>query len=127
MTNEEYIRKAVELADGWEWKQSKYGTTFSRHFGEPGSLEYEHDFVAFWLSSPDCEDDVRFGLDALAAQLVRQVDAISKDVHIIKGCSIVLEFNEGYPHAIGAVEGEDRAMNTMKVIVDSKVLEQSDE
>lgn len=117
MSDKDIISKAVELADGWEWSERDNDRCFSRHFGEPGSLEYKHDFVAFHF---DCKEDVKFGLDALAAQLVRQVDAIA-DFRVDSFFDYVEVAQRG--RSLGRCGGPDRTMNTLRAIVESGVLD----
>lgn len=105
MNDSEIIRKAVELADGWG--------------------------ITMWLGRPmvhcpiDDIDGFHIGhlptvfLDALAAQLVRQVDAL-KMAHIViaQAQSTVMWPGNG-AHAMG----EGRTMNTLRAIVESGVLD----
>lgn len=95
-TNEWYIKCAVELADGW-----------SPHGG--------------WGDTAlNCDSANQRALDALAAQLVRQVDALSEptpDVIIHNGMTHI-----GWLHDAKQSHGSDRTMNTIKAIVDSGVL-----
>lgn len=96
MNNDDYIRKAVELADGWYITHIYDGEDIVAWTDR----QYPPSFV---LQSMD-----RWGLDALAAQLVRQVDAL-----------------EGYwVKNICCISGDDRTLNTIKAIVNSGVLEQ---
>jgi len=108
-TDQDYIRKGVELADGFEiadaWIWKIYGTP--QHF-RPAN------------------QPPQYLLDALAAQLVRQVDALAEvSVEVFQGWSAV---RDAEPPTISrfdlaAAYGPDRTMNTIKAIVDSKVLE----
>ena len=104
MTDEEYIKKGVELAEGWHDKNDAHS---SRIFVEscegyrgvlPGSKEL---------------------LDALAAQLVRQVDS-HPDAEIE---TYFMQTIVRVKSAPTIVEGPDRTMNTIKAIVDSEVLD----
>ena len=116
MSDQDYIRKAVELTDGWRLSDDKEPLIYLTD-------EIESDEISFmsW-SYPN------WMLDALAAQLVRQVDALEclyistghDAVHVIKisGCTHI---------GLKSVHGPDRTMNTLKAIVDSKVLEQNNE
>ncbi len=108
MIDEDYIRKAVELADGWEIEAEKDGrvwVTGARFSGTIGAL-----------TQPD--------LDALAAQLVRQVDALDNVDITIHGTFSDLEIHDGHGWLPKQMpEGPDRTMNTIKAIVDSKRLE----
>ena len=101
-----YIRKAVELAEGWE--------------------------LGVELLKTPCVNVVLLDdtipnlyLDALAAQLVRQVESIPHDwrwhpaVYVLTGSTDIYV----YKRRVANVFGPDRTMNTIKAIVDSKVLE----
>lgn len=120
MSDEEYIRKAVELADGF--KQRSEG--FIREFDDSGA-----NFINFYLEWPELEDELRFGLDALAAQLVRQVDALGPNYAMQLARDVVcvdIYEPEGprlLAHAQSCIDGPNRTMNTIRAIVDSKVLE----
>jgi len=111
MTDQDYIRKAVELADGWQLHPKNHafvGPTWPIQFSFNGRHQTPQQVK-----------------DALAAQLVRQVDALD-------GWELEAWPNETtlHPRGLGTefdscrfVEGKDRTMNTIKAIVDSKVLE----
>jgi len=111
MSDQDYIRKAVELADGWRWA---------------GDTWYGPMLICDTRIDTLLEDKWRFLLDALAAQLVRQVDALEclyistghDAAHVIKisGCTHI---------GLKSVHGPDRTMNTLKAIVDSKVLDRN--
>lgn len=109
MTDEEYIRKAVELADGWR---------VSYHAnGEVCTISNQDKLWQIgWCQSQ---------LDALAAQLVRQVDSspyrIESDLNGECWIWDSLDSTDGYP--LETAEGPDRTMNTIKAIVDSGVLD----
>ena len=112
MTDEEYIRKAVELAHG-RWEISDLtGNAF---------------VPPFYNSSYPLNTLEQWHLDALAAQLVRQVDALAEQIHevdISKG-EVWVGTCDSYDgiKGIAKVRGPDRTMNTIKAIVDSKALE----
>ena len=97
------IKKAVELADGWELT------------GEIVYPPWTHASVAMHCSNPST-----IIMDALAAQLVRQVDALEH-------CEILTSPRQSYVirHAKieSNAEGPDRTENTVNCIVDSRVLE----
>lgn len=102
MSDEEAIREAVMLADGW---------------GEPDKggvhvLCDDSELVCQW---PLCQHD----LDALAAQLVRQMDALGFPV-LIDPDRTEIEVDIGLPEWCAG--GPDRTMNTIRAIVDSGVL-----
>ena len=107
------IRKAVELADGWKmvsdcahppWVSIPNGPAFSLH--NPSQIL----------------------LDALAAQLVRQVDALNGN-WVTSSDEVVqvigpIEGPGGPSGVWHESEGVDRTLNTLRAIVESKVLEQ---
>lgn len=94
MNDQEYIRKGVELADDvWPWDFWKTGV---QDISEMSGLE----------------------IDALAAQLVRQVDASSPSSVAIYHGSTQVFADSGFTRR----KGDDRTMNTIKAIVDSGVL-----
>jgi len=109
MNNEQYIRKAVELADGWS-------------IGEMNS-----DVVHIPDTAYHGYIDLTYVKDALAAQLVRQVDALPNEYHLVSGReSLLIEIDDeaegmGFKN-IAWVEGPDRTMNSIKAIIDSGVL-----
>ena len=94
-TDEEYIRKAVELADNW--------LVF-----KPGQVTTLNGLVLD-LVDPDIEM-----LDALAAQLVRQVDGDLHSVCVRTDHSVVERWEYGKPIMESYAEGSDRTMNTIK-------------
>ncbi len=99
MIDQAIIRKAVELADGWLiWQDFRGGPEWiDTPFGERlyGNLAGSY-------------------LDALAAQLVRQVDALPGNRY----ADILLMFLEEPDR-----QTDDRTLDTIKAIVDSGVLE----
>ena len=118
MNDQDIIRKAVELADGWKW----YGTVIdvpvplnpvSQKFGLPAVY-----------------------LDALAAQLVRQVNSTKHseggfDVEIDPYMTRVRKWKVGSPdRGVETVsccdENDDPTMNTLRAIVESGVLSDVD-
>ena len=112
--NSDNISKAVELADGWGWAV----------YDEPESpllLEYadggmvDGDFCC----TPD--DIPQLLKDALAAQLVRQVDALAFPYDAV----FVTVGNTSVEWPIGTnyfVEGPNRTDNTINAILESGVL-----
>ena len=103
----EYIKAAVELADGWEWISDN-------RLGEVGLP----DSRLWYLRLPD--ESVIYK-DALAAQLVRQVDDTYAVWQFPIGVSVSSKDVED-AREFAMVNGPDRTMNTIKVIVDSGVL-----
>ena len=108
----DYIKAAVELADGYEWRgdAETLGGDKKPFVGMPyGVLSVSFKYL--------CRTPAH--LDALAAQLVRQVDANEFAGFKIEPNGTYVAFDddaEGYAH------GPDRTMNTIKAIVDSGVL-----
>ena len=110
------LRKAVELADGWRLSERGHIIYPSWHSHIGYSLE---ETVPEWV------------LDALAAQLVRQIDSLSHKMGITVWmdsqrsvvATIVHPRGIGSQHFLGVGEGDDRTMNTIKAIVESGVLE----
>lgn len=104
------IRKAIELADG------VYLDEYSHLIGMGSAV-----FI---------DDLQQYHLDSLAAQLVRQVDALDR-IHVstIPAGSEIWERVEaddgGWDGVqnLGSAQGPDRTLNTIKAIVDSGVLE----
>jgi len=110
VTDNEYVKKAVELAG---WQTTRLGNQRVKVFvpweegivKDIGYIDYPH------------------VLDALAAQLVRQVDAISGiDITIHQTFVDLEQCADGHWFSIAIPESEDRTMNTIKAIVDSGVL-----
>ena len=103
------IRKAVELADGFQLsKLTNDGTYFSLPHG------------GFLPPIIDCPQQY---LDALAAQLVRQVDDNGGYAVVIKRASTIIHGANDPPIFKHCSYGSDRTRNTIKAIVDSKILE----
>ena len=105
----DYIKRAVELADGWEYEQDDI---------EPECIYLSAADGTYWHldeESIPLTELPRILLDALAAQLVRQVDAsdYTFSSNVDRGASVGL---------IKHIDGPDRTMNTIKAIVDSGVL-----
>jgi len=96
----DYIRKAVELADGFGYAEGNIALKDRQQY------RVEAD-----MTEP-------FILDALAAQLVRQMDSRVIWLEIQRGTTRLKAGNE-----ITKEYGPDRTLNTIKAIVDSGVLE----
>lgn len=104
-------RRAVELADGWEWN---WGRAFS---------EDVNGLHAF-LFDDDKNPPAQWHKDAIAAQLVRQVDALDDAGLTVWGdqvCEIRDYSGEERIIAKGNA-GTDRTENTVNAILDSGVL-----
>ncbi len=101
MNDREYIRKAVELADGFQL------TGDGKHFSLPHGN--------YLPAIKNCPQQY---LDALAAQLVRQVDATNYEVRM-QACATTIFYGGKEFWQLG---GKGRTMNTIKAIVDSGVL-----
>lgn len=104
MNDQDYIKVAVELADGWALQRNERGVQYvlGPHFSMIMHFNHPIDWV----------------LDALAAQLVRQVDN-----QIGSWIEVSPTLTRAYGnHGDHKTEGPDRTMNTIKAIVDSRVL-----
>ncbi len=116
---EDYISAAAELV-GWLVDSN---TLTGRNFIELPQMSRETDLgiSAHWR---DFEDPV--AKDALAAQLVRQVDVIEWPNNVF----LTLERKRCYCNnnaGSGESRGHDRTMNTIKAIVDAGVLQPAGE
>ena len=103
MKDQDYIKAGVELADGWVAYDSSFlgGCYFATH------------------SYSQVPQPVRA---ALAAQLTEQVDATDDyGVYAEPTCTYVWEEDKDDAHQWNH-EGPNRSMNTIKAVVDSKVL-----
>jgi len=100
----DYIRKAVDLAAGWE--------RISDDVWMPLSGWPEGFLLPKLLGQVEC--------DALAAQLVRQVDATEQ--YIVQTSKKWAEVSEPSGDIHTYADVDDRTMNTIKAIVDSDVL-----
>ena len=108
MNDQDYIKAGVELADGWEWN---HGGAFC------------DDIARDLLFGRDRVELKRWMLAALVDQLTDQVDAlfdIDFDCH--KARSYLRKWT-GLHREEFTSAGQDRLMNSIKAIVDSKVLE----
>ena len=107
-----YVQRGVELADDFEIvsESDEWGVSIAL----PGHAEDMPHIVEVRDGLP------RWMLDALAAQLVRQVDdeMAIQSVQTYQFRSVVTDSADTW-----SVEGPDRTMNTIRAIVDSKVLE----
>ena len=113
MTDQDYIRKAIELADGWEPVDAIAGGMYMVIVtlpGEDGEFKVRiRDFTGLWL-------------DALVAQLVRQVDALAGERYVwLTVYRTQTDLASPDKENIWQ-KGPDRTMNTIKAIVDSEVL-----
>ena len=114
-----YIKAAVELADGFEYKGNE--TTMA------GSVRpFVETPIGFLSVSWDAFIKTPAYLDALAAQLVRQVDELPAQyyyhVEALRDETTVYESHGSCDSNKGMAFGPDRTMNTIKAIVDSGVL-----
>jgi len=114
LTDEQVIRKAVELADGW---REHRGTFICDEL--PMSWLFDRlDDAAF------NEDGYEAALDALAAQLVRQVDALyDTDLFFVDADRWMVRIEKHSIGTMGRSGGPDRTMNTLRAIVESGVLD----
>ena len=112
----DYIRKAVELADGWALERDSDDEPF--YLYQAGKADWYFDEGPMWLDSLP-----QIFLDALAAQLVRQVDALPIQLFESGGVGQALVWKSNHLMDKIEVRGDDRTLNTIKAIVDSGVLE----
>lgn len=107
MNNQEYIRKAAEIL-GWEMDAD--GWLYPPRDEVWGSLPSHVHWSWKWVQ------------DIIAAQLVRQVDALGPLECDVTAATtwIYCPSNDDASHP--AVIGKDRTMNTLRAIVDSGVL-----
>lgn len=112
MTDEDYIRKAVELAEGWTYRRG-------------GS----YDIVDFPDGSSECPALPMdpWWLDALSTQLRRQAIVhgylISSSNEVTQIKAVRDTYNTHVHEPVGRAQGKDFVMNDIKAIVDSKVLQ----
>ncbi|KKM71033.1 hypothetical protein LCGC14_1434620 [marine sediment metagenome] len=106
MNNQDYVRKAVKLADGWQLTNDE-----------------EYVIPPYGGYCPSIMNFERLFFDALAAQLVRQVDALNNIDVDCYGERIYLRVWSGLHRKEVEVVGTNRTMNTIKAIVDASVLE----
>ena len=111
--NPETLRKAVELADGWGLSDSElvlWPDTPGRYFDWPN---------IYLCYAAECQPMI----DALAAQLVRQVHAISPTIASVyvdpDSTTVYTRDDGGFKHEFESSQAE----NTINAIVASEVLE----
>jgi hypothetical protein len=103
MNDQDYIRKAVELADAWD-VVDRFGEDF---------IESPEGF-----GTPTKVNDQTL-IDALATQLVRQVDAMDEMLTSTgKGTAGIYQGDK----CLGWASGPDRTMNTIRAVVESGIL-----
>ena len=119
-----YVQKGVELADGWEWN-------WGRAFSYINNMN-----CALWGDGHLSSEPKPWHLDILAAQLVEQVLDLTFDLSIsIQGASfdapgMWVEITDMQLSDTQRFEFDAKAhysMNLIRAIVDSKVLEGSNE
>ena len=106
MNDQDYILKAAKLIG---WDADEEGWLYPPRNEIWGNLPSHVYFDWPWVK------------DLIAAQLVRQVDALD-DIR----CDVDSRYSEVWDdgqQTLGKCIGDDRTMNTIKAIVDSKVLE----
>lgn len=119
MNDQEYIRAGIELADGWDITHIFAGEDIAAY--NPKGAKYPE--ASFVLQSPS-----QSGLDTLAAQLVRQVDALAPAILFTSdfgGCVMLWQDSPEEDWHAGDcrnLKNNDRTMNTIKAIIDSEVL-----
>ena len=106
MTDQDYIKAGVGLADGWEIEGGIVYPPFRNH---PVAMSVENPHTPI--------------LDALAAQLVRQVDALDNLWVCIEDDRTSIQHDtDGTVAQLLQMEKPDRTLNTIKAIVDSGAL-----
>lgn len=119
MKDQDLIRKAFDLADGWEYEIEAVDPDYIYLSAADGTYWHMDEESIPLAELP------RIFVDALAAQLVRQVDALSKfavdsDPY---GTAKVWERVSGESLSrISKSNDSDRTMNTIRAIVESGVL-----
>lgn len=122
MTDEEYIRAGVDLAEGWHWNE----------YSDTDEVDLSDADGAAWYDD-ECDPITphafpRILLDAVAAQLWRQVDERPDEIACVAdyGWAKVIRFQDAEPFnhwvQLSLVKGENRSWNVLKAIVDSGVL-----
>lgn len=114
MTDDEYVKRGVELADGWS---IDYSDAYGEGFWVTGEVEHlPGTTVPIGCTMYSGWSWVRV---LLAAQLVRQVKALS-DAGIMATFdyfAILLDLGDGERKAT-EIEGEDDTMNAIKACVE---------
>lgn len=119
MSNQVCIRQAVELADYFGLSDRGYDGTWIEFPDNTERLFQTHNGVIV-VSHPYLE---RYWLDALAAQLVRQVDALdTPDTVEVTHNTVWVGYRSKNNESWKKTTGSDRTMNTIKAIVKSRVL-----
>jgi len=126
MNDQDYIRKAVDLVDNFDWSDRGYNGIWIELPDGSEELFQTHQGIVV-VSHPYLQ---QYWLDALAAQLVRQVDALdTPDTVEITHDSVWVGYrsknNESWKRT-RRTKSRDRTMNTIKAIVDSGVLTTGD-
>lgn len=109
MNDTDYIKAGVELAEGWEpCLYEGTGEMYAAEVFDIGDQVYPEE---------------QHHKDALAAQLIRQVDAISTDKLYFQSDTedVTVHTGEEFVSPV-IVAGPDRSMNSIRAIVDSGVL-----
>ena len=115
------IRKAVELADGWDYETDDIEEPVLLIVTMAGGGHFDVQFVLEGDWSTDLNGMDQLLLDALAAQLVRQVDALEDYWVCVEDDRATIQCDGIFVDV--QHKGPDRTLNTIKAIVDSKVLE----
>ncbi len=105
MSDQDYIRKAIGLADHFDFENDELIIT---PVGT-ASMDYVCEYHSF--------------TDLLAAQLVRQVDALdTPDTVEVTHNKVWVGYRSKNNESWRSTKGPDRAMNTIRAIVDSGIL-----
>ena len=110
LTDQEVIRKAVEQADGWTWKDRE-----PKEFA-PGIITRPVPFITTQSGYGSNGVEEQEVLDALAAQLVRQV--VSMEGFEVVVCNGEAAVMSPTCECIGDAQGPDRTMNTLRCITE---------
>jgi len=119
MDSNEYIKNAVLLADGWDIDNCESGDPDYDYISFAGGGEWHYNEDPMWIA-----DIPEIFLDALAAQLTRQVDAVILfDIRVREdGVEMWQLLEASSQWEMTKTQSPDRTMNTIKAIIDSKVL-----
>lgn len=110
MNDLDYIRKGIELADDWEITLDDEQTKGPWVIIKTKAMYLEYHSRWPWVR------------DLLAAQLIRQVDALGFLDFDVDGGGVTISCPSNPEFTPIRLWGDDRTMNTIKCIVDSEVL-----
>lgn len=123
MNDQEYIRKAIKLADNFDWSDRGYNGIWIE-FPDGTEEVFQTSQGVLVISHPYLQ---QYWLDALAAQLVRQVDALdTPDTVEVAHNAVWVGYRSKHNESWKRRKGTNRTMNTIRYIVDSGVLSTGD-